>query len=77
MNRFDIDFDGLRAQALNAALLNARPSRSVANGNAGQSLTAGLLRALRTLAGLWNRQQSPLPDHIARSRDRMVNAAQL
>lgn len=77
MNRFDIDFDGLREQALNTTLLNEQPPEVAGNRPAHDGIAGRLTLALQTIASLWNRRQHPLPDHIARSRDRMINAAQL
>ncbi len=77
MNRFEIDFDGLRAQALDTTLLNDRPSGHTSDNARDQSMIARVARALQTIASLWNRRQHPLPEHLARSRERMINAAQL
>lgn len=77
MNQFDIDFDGLRAQALNTTLLNEQRSEVAGKRPPHHGIAGRLTLALRTIASLWNRRQRPLPDYIARSRDRMINAAQL
>lgn len=79
MNRFKTtDFDRLRAQALNATLLNEQPCGSAGTSPARDgTIVDRLMRTLQTIASLWNRRQRPLPEHIARSRDRMVDAVQL
>ena len=79
MKRFEtIDFDRLREQGLRATLLNERPYEGAGSyRRADDSVFSRLARTLQTFASLWNRSQRPLPEHFARSRERMLDAAQL
>lgn len=88
----ELDFDRLRAMALDAALDNAtdmpaeelatsrvrlEQMRQQAVNDLAHETTAWLKKTLRTVASLWGGPHRALPDHVAANRDRMARSAQL